>query len=289
MRFHFGESMTAINYYAPLAKAAEAAGYAGFTVPDSLIYPKSSGTKYSYTDDGGREFLENKPFLESFIHVTAMLAATEKLEVTTNVVKLPVRPPLYVAKIVASIEALFDNRFNLGVGLSVWPEDYEVMGVPWEGRGKRFDECIDIVRGLTSGGYFEYHGQFFDLPPVKLNPVPTKPVPILIGGHSDAALKRAARNDGWMYAGGGLEAMLPMLEKLSTYRAEQGREQPNYRIFASVIGGADLDEIRRHEDAGVTDIVVVFRNLYAVEEDSQPLQEKIDDLNRFADGIIARY
>ncbi|ANI79790.1 MULTISPECIES: LLM class flavin-dependent oxidoreductase [Sphingobium] len=289
MRFHFGESMTPIENYIPLARAAEAAGYAGMTVPDSLIYPQSSGTKYSYTDDGGREFLENKPFLESFIHVTAMLGATERLEVTTNVVKLPVRPPLYVAKIVASIEALYDNRFNFGVGLSVWPEDYQVMGVPWEGRGKRFDECIDIVRGLTNGGYFEYHGEFFDLPPVKINPVPSKPVPILIGGHSDAALKRAARNDGWMYAGGGLELLLPMLEKLAAYRAERGRADAPYRIFASAFGDLDVDAVRRHEDAGVTDIVVAFRNLYAVEEDSQPLEDKIADLSRFADAVIARY
>ena len=289
MRFHFGESMTPIENYIPLARAAEAAGYAGMTVPDSLIYPQSSGTKYSYTDDGGREFLENKPFLESFIHVTAMLGATDRLEVTTNVVKLPVRPPLYVAKIVASIEALYDNRFNFGVGLSVWPEDYQVMGVPWEGRGKRFDECIDIVRGLTNGGYFEYHGEFFDLPPVKINPVPSKPVPILIGGHSDAALKRAARNDGWMYAGGGLERLLPMLEKLAAYRAELGRADAPYRIFASAFGDLDDDAVRRHEDAGVTDILVAFRNLYAVEEDSQPLEDKIAALRRFADTVIARY
>jgi len=289
MRFHFGESMTPIENYIPLAKAAEAAGYSGMTVPDSLIYPQSSGTKYSYTDDGGREFLENKPFLESFIHVTAMLAATERLEVTTNVVKLPVRPPLYVAKLVSSIEALFDNRFNFGVGLSVWPEDYQVMGVAWEGRGKRFDECIDIVRGLTEGGYFEYHGEFFDLPPVKINPVPSKPVPILIGGHSDPALKRAAHNDGWMYAGGGLDAMLPLLDKLASYRADVEKRDTPFRIFASEMGQADSDLVKRYADAGVTDLVVVFRNLYAVEEDRQPLSEKIDDLNRFADRIIARH
>jgi alkanesulfonate monooxygenase SsuD/methylene tetrahydromethanopterin reductase-like flavin-dependent oxidoreductase (luciferase family) len=289
MRFHFGESMTPIENYIPLAKAAEAAGYAGVTVPDSLIYPQSSGTQYSYTDDGGREFLENKPFLESFIHVTAMLAATEKLQVTTNVVKLPVRPPLYVAKIASSIAALFDNRFNFGVGLSVWPEDYAVMGVPWEGRGKRFDECIAIVRGLTAGGYFEYHGEFFDIPPVKLNPVPSKPIPILIGGHSDAALKRAARNDGWMYAGGGLDAMLPLAEKLAAYRAELGRQDAPFRLYVSEMGNVGPDLIRRYQDAGTTDLVVAFRNLYAVEEDRQPLAEKIDNLNRFADQVISRF
>jgi alkanesulfonate monooxygenase SsuD/methylene tetrahydromethanopterin reductase-like flavin-dependent oxidoreductase (luciferase family) len=285
MRFHFGESMTAIGHYMPLAQAAEAAGYTGVTVPDSLIYPQRSGTDYSYTDDGGREFLENKPFLESFIHVTAMLAATQRLEVTTNVVKLPVRPPLYVAKLASSIAALFDNRFNFGVGLSVWPEDYAVMGVPWAQRGKRFDECIAIVRGLTAGGYFEYHSDAFDIPPVKLNPVPTRPIPILIGGHSDAALKRAARNDGWMYAGGGIDAMLPLRDKLTAFRAEAGRRE-DFRIYATEMGHIEPDLVRRYADAGVTDLVVVFRNLYAVEEDRQPLSDKIDDLNRFADRVI---
>ena len=105
MRFHFAESMTAIENYIPLAKAAEAAGFEGFMVPDSLIYPKQSDTSYSYTADGSREFLENKPFIETFTQATAMLAVTERLQVTTNVLKLPVRPPLYAAKIAASIAA----------------------------------------------------------------------------------------------------------------------------------------------------------------------------------------
>jgi hypothetical protein len=77
-------------------------------------------TQYSYTEDGGREFLENKPFLEPFVQAAAMGAVTSKLELTSNVVKLPVRPPLYSAKMAASIAALTNNRFNFGVGLSVW-------------------------------------------------------------------------------------------------------------------------------------------------------------------------
>ena len=287
MRFHFAESMTAIENYIPLAKAAEAAGFEGFMVPDSLIYPKQSDTSYSYTADGSREFLENKPFIETFTQATAMLAVTERLQVTTNVLKLPVRPPLYAAKIAASIAALSDNRFNLGVGLSVWPEDYQVMGVPYEHRGKRFDECIDIVRGLTAGGYFEYHGQFYDLPPVKLNPVPTKPIPILIGGHSDAALKRAARHDGWMCAGG-IDVVEPIAPKLREYRAELGRTNSPFRIFAGEMGQVSPDLVKRHEDAGTTDLTIVFRNLYAMEEDRQPLAEKIDLINRFADQVISR-
>ena len=289
MRFHYAESMTAVSNYVPLAQAAEANGYAGYVIPDSLIYPKASDTQYSYTEDGGREFLENKPFVESFILATAIGVATQKLEMTTNVVKLPVRPPLYSAKLAASIAALTNNRFNLGVGLSVWPEDYKAMGVDFAKRGKRFDECIDIVRGLCAGGYFEYRGEFYDLDPVKLNPVPTKPLPILIGGFSDAALKRAARHDGFMHAGNGTrEEMAGMLAKIAEYRAEAGTLDKPYRIFATAMGELTLDVVKQYQDIGVTDMPIAFRNLYAVEEDTQPLQQKIDDLTRFADEVIAK-
>jgi alkanesulfonate monooxygenase SsuD/methylene tetrahydromethanopterin reductase-like flavin-dependent oxidoreductase (luciferase family) len=233
MKFHYGESMTAIDNYLPLAKAAEEMGYDGFLIPDSLIYPKASDTAYSYTEDGGRSFLENKAFVESFILAAAMVGATTRLEFTTNVVKLPVRPPLYSAKLATSLAALSHNRFNFGVGLSVWPEDYAVMGVPWEKRGKRMDECIAIVKGLGTGDYFEFHGEFFDLPPVKLNPVPSKPLPILIGGHSDQALKRAALHDGFLYAGGPPGEIWDVLEKLHGFRRTAGTQDKAYRIFAS--------------------------------------------------------
>jgi alkanesulfonate monooxygenase SsuD/methylene tetrahydromethanopterin reductase-like flavin-dependent oxidoreductase (luciferase family) len=281
MRFHYAESMTPIANYVPLAQAAEANGYAGFTIPDSLIYPQASDTDYSYTEDGGREFLENKPFIESFILATAIGVATKTLEMTTNV-ELPVRPPLYSAKLASSIAALTGDRFNLGVGLSVWPEDYAAMGVPYPKRGKRFDECIAIVRGLCAGGYFEFHGEFYDLAPVKLNPVPCKPLPILIGGFSDAALKRAAHNDGWT------DQLMGMLRKIEEYRAEAGTSGAPFRIFATAMGKIDVDVVKRHQDLGVTDMPVAFRNLYAVEEDRQPLAEKIDDLKRFADDVIAK-
>jgi len=288
MRFHCAESMTRIDYYVPLAQAVEKLGYTGFVVADSLIYPKGSDTTYSYTDDGGREFLENKAFVESFVLATALLTATTTLQVTSNVIKLPVRPPLYSAKLACSVAALSGNRFNLGVGLSVWPEDYAAMGVDYQKRGKRFDECIAIVRGLSTGGYFEYHGEFYDLPPVKLNPVPTEPLPILIGGHSDAALKRAARNDGFMYAGGGGDQLRPMLAKIADHRRDFGNTGRPFRVFATEMGEITLDAVRRMADLGVTDMPVVFRNLYAVEEDRETLQSKIDAYTRFADKVIGR-
>ena len=288
MRYHYAEAMTAVANYLPLARATEELGFAGFTMPDSLIYPEASDTAYSYTDDGGREFLENKPFVESFILATAIGAATTRLELTTNVVKLPVRPPLYSAKLASSVAAITGDRFNLGVGLSVWPEDYAAMGVDYARRGKRFDECLEIVRGLCAGGYYEFHGEFYDIPPVKLNPVPGKPLPIFIGGHSDAAFKRAARFDGFMFAGGGPDDLAGPIAAINAARAEAGTAGRPFRIFATAMGDFSADTIKRMEDLGVTDMPVAFRNLYAVEEDSQPLEAKIDDMKRFADTVMAK-
>jgi probable F420-dependent oxidoreductase len=288
MRFHYAESMTTVANYLPLARAAEEMGFAGFTIPDSLIYPKASDTSYSYTQDGGREFLENKPFVESFVLAAAIGAATTRLELTTNVVKLPVRPPLYSAKLAASVAAITGDRFNLGVGLSVWPEDYAAMGVDYARRGKRFDECLEIVKGLCGGGYFEFHGEFYDIPPVKLNPVPTKPLPILIGGHSAAAFKRAAHFDGFMFAGGGPDELAGPIAEIRKARDEAGTAGKPFRIFATAMGDFSADTIGRLEALGVTDMPVAFRNLYAVEEDTQPLAEKIDAMKRFADSVIAK-
>lgn len=277
--------MTAIDNYVPLAQAAESAGYSGFAIADSLIYPRHSIASYSYTDDGDRSFLENKPFVEALTLAAIIGTVTQRLELTTNVLKLPVRQPLLTAKVVASIAAMTGNRLNLGCGLSVWPEDYLAMGVPYEKRGARFDECIAIVRGLTSGGWFEHRGDFYDLPAVKLNPVPTHPIPILIGGHSDAALRRGARNDGQCFVGGAsVETVAEGVARFRAYREELGLQGRPYRIFATYFS-PDLELVKRFADAGVTDLVVAFRDLHSIEEDRQPLQEKFDDLKRFADEV----
>ncbi|HUZ36550.1 MAG TPA: LLM class flavin-dependent oxidoreductase, partial [Streptosporangiaceae bacterium] len=191
MRFSYAESMTDPSFYGPLARAAEEAGYDSMVVPDSIFYPLHSDSTYPFNPDGSREFLEDKPYLDPFSLIGALGAVTTRLRFVTFVLKLPVRSPVLVAKQATSTAVLTGNRLVLGVGSSPWREDYEVLGVPWERRGLRMDEALAVIRGLAAGGYFEYHGEIFDLPPVKIAPVPSQPLPILIGGHSDAALRRA--------------------------------------------------------------------------------------------------
>src|SRR5580704_15641023 len=216
--------MTDPSFYLPLAQAAEAAGYDSMVVPDSICYPEVSDTTYPFNPDGSREFLEDKPFLEPFSLIPALGAVTTTLRFVTFVVKLPIRHPVMVAQQAASVAVLTGDRFLFGVGTSPWPEDYGLLDVPWERRGKRMDECIDVIRGLTAGGYFEYHGSVFDVPSVKMAPAPSAPVPILIGGHGEAALRRAAvMGDGWMHGGGDPADLPGLLKRLGELRAEAGR------------------------------------------------------------------
>jgi len=289
MRFSYAESMTNPAFYLPLAQAAEAAGFDSFVIPDSILYPEVSDSTYPYTPDGQREFLEDKPFIEPFSLIPAMGVVTERLRFTTFVVKLPIRNPVLVAKQAASVAVLTDNRFGFGVGLSPWPEDYEVLGQEWKARGRRMDEMIEIIQALTAGGYTEYHGEFYDIPSIKICPTPTEKLPILIGGHADAALRRAARLcDGWMHAGSDADKLPDMLKRLHDLRREYGREGEPFEIHAISLDGYSPDGVRRLEELGVTDVIIGFRNAYQMEQDTETLEQKIGALNWFADEVISK-
>jgi probable F420-dependent oxidoreductase len=289
VRFSYAESMTDPSYYGPLASAAEEAGYDSMIVPDSICYPLHSDSVYPFNPDGSREFLEDKPFIEPFALITALGAVTSRLRFTTFVLKLPVRDPVLTAKQATSVAVLTGGRLVLGVGVSPWREDYEVLGIPWAGRGRRMDEEIAILRGLAAGGYFEYHGQVFDLPPVKIAPVPAEPIPVLIGGHSDAALRRAARTgDGWMHGGGNPADLPGLLDKLARFRREEGTENRPFEIHVISADAYTPDGVRRLEDKGVTDLIVGFRWPYVTGPDPEPLDTKLTHLRRYADTIITK-
>ena len=289
MRFSYAEAMTDPSNYLPLARAAEAAGYDAYVVPDNLGYPGKSDARYPYSASGDNAFLEDKPFIDPFTLIPAMAAVTERLRFHTLVVKLPIRLPYLVAKQATSIAVLSKGRFGFGVGLSPWPEDFRVCGQDWESRCKRMDEMIEIVRGFARGGFYEFHGEYYDIQPMKMCPVPTEPIPILIGGHSGAALRRAARlGDGWMHAGGDPGELAGLLEQLKTLRKEYGRDHLPFEVHVVSPDARDPDGLKRLEDMGVTDVIVGFRKAFQKGPDTQPLEQKIAALEDFANRVIAK-
>lgn len=289
MRFAYHPTMCPVEQYLPLAQAAEELGFDTITFPDSIGYPKEASTKYPYNDDGSREFLEGVPFLDAFSLVPYLAAVTSKIRFTTSVYKLAVRQPVVVAKQLSSVAVLSNDRFGFGIGISPWYEDFEVAQIPWERRGKRMDEMMEIIRGLMSGDYFSYQGEIFDIPALKLCPVPSKPVPLLVGGHAEPALKRAARlGDGWIAAGGELKGLERMIRRLHELRAEYGRDKEHFEIHVMSAEAYTADGIKRLRDIGADEVMVAFRNAYAAEPDTKTVSEKIDDMKRYADEVIAK-
>jgi probable F420-dependent oxidoreductase len=289
MKFTYAESMTDPSYYAPLARAAEEAGYHSMVISDSICYPEHADSVYPYNPDGSREFLEDKPFIEPFSLIPALGAVTGRLKFVTFVLKLPVRNPVLTAKQATSVAVLTGGRLVLGVGTSPWREDYDVLGADWDTRGRRMDESIAILRGLSAGGFFEFHGKTYDLPSIKIAPVPETPIPILIGGHADAALRRAARvGDGWLHGGGDQGNLPGLLAKLAGYRRAEGTDGRPFDIQVISMDAYSLDGVRRLEEQGVTDVIVGFRWPYVTGQDAEPLQAKVDHLRRYADSVIAK-
>jgi probable F420-dependent oxidoreductase len=277
------------SFYPELAMTAEAAGYDSMVIPDSICYPLESDSIYPFNPDGSREFLEDKPFIEPFSLIPALGAVTSTLQFVTFVVKLPIRHPVLVAKQATSVAVLTSNRFKFGVGSSPWREDYEITEVPWERRGRRMDESMEILNGLMAGGFYEFHGEIYNVPPIKLSPIPSKPIPLLVGGHGEPALKRAARlGDGWLHGGGDLSELPGMIDRLHELRREFGKEAEPFEIHVISLDAYSVEGIKRLEEVGVTDVIVGFRYPYHVGPDTEPLSTKLDNLKRFAADVIAK-
>jgi alkanesulfonate monooxygenase SsuD/methylene tetrahydromethanopterin reductase-like flavin-dependent oxidoreductase (luciferase family) len=185
-----------------------------------------------------------------------MAAVTSKIKLYTSVLKLPIRHPLLVAKTVGSAAVLSGNRVGLGVGLSWIPEEFTWCQTEYATRGERVDEAIGILRALFAGGMVEHHGKHYDFGRLQMSPAPTAPVPIYVGGHSEPALKRAARlADGWTAAMITQSETKKVVDRLRVLRAEYGRADVPFEIQVSSIDTFDADGYRRLEDIGVTEVI----------------------------------
>jgi probable F420-dependent oxidoreductase len=286
MRFNYSVSAFEPELLLPVAMAAEEAGFDNLLYGDSVFYPKESVAKYPYTDDGDRSFLGKMPFLEPFSIIPAIAAVTKTIGFIPFVLKLPLRHPVIVAKQVSSVAVITGNRLKVGVGTSPFPEEYETVGVPWKGRGKRLEESIAVIRGLIGGGYFGFQGEHYSFDEIKMQPTPAKPVPILIGGHSRANLDRAAAiADGWAAAGASPEKLVEMVTYLRGQLIANGRGADPFEIHAGTRGGYAKERLRQLEDLGVTDVSVTLVRYHA-QEAADKQQAIIDDLHRFADEVI---
>jgi probable F420-dependent oxidoreductase len=227
------------------------------------------------------------PWPDPWVTVGHLAAVTTRLRFVTTVYILPARTPIHVAKQVGTAAVLSGNRVTLGVGMGWMEEEFEAMGTPFAKRGKRADEMVGAMRKLWTGEIVEHHGDHFDFGPLEMLPAPTESIPICVGGVSDIALRRAARNDGWISDLHTIEELAEIRRKLDGYRKEYGREHLPFAVYGSARDAWDLDGYRRLADAGVTHLITMPWYFYAGAD--ADLAGKVDGIKRFADDVIAKW
>jgi probable F420-dependent oxidoreductase len=287
-KFTLAVAMSPLEQLVDLARTAEECGFASIALPDSLFYSETVSADYPYTPDGSRMWNADTPWPDPLIAAAAMGAATSTIRCYTQVLKLGSRNPLLLARQVLTVAALTQNRFGLGVGIGWSPEEFRWCGVPYERRGKRVDELIDVLQLVLGGGMVEHHGEFFDFDKLQLSPAPSERVPFYVGGHTEVALRRAVRvGDGWTSAMMRFDDLVATRKRLDELLAEHGRENDPFEIQAVCVDRFGVDGYREQFDAGVTDIIVVPWLFYGVGFEGD-LEAKQDGIRRFADEIMPK-
>ncbi|WP_031465307.1 LLM class flavin-dependent oxidoreductase [Sciscionella sediminilitoris] len=287
MRFTCALAMNPPEQLVPLAIAAEQNGFSSIALPDSIFAPEKVNAVYPYTPDGKRVFTPETPFVDPLIAASAIGAATTTIRCYSHVVKLGSRHPVPFARQVGTVANLTGNRFGLGLGIGWQQDECRWCGIESGGlKGKRTDEAIEVIQLLLGGGMVEHHGEYFDFERIQMSPAPSEPVPVYVGGHTEPALRRAARHDGWTTAMIKMAELREIIARLRELRAENGREHEPFEIQAVCVDRFGLDGYREQAEAGVTDAITVPWLFYGVGFEA-PVEEKQDCIKRFAEEYIA--
>ena len=198
-----------------VGRAAEAAGIDSLWTVEHVVYPDEYGSTYPYDDSGRMAMAPDTDLTDPLTWLTWVGAHTSTLRLATGILILPERNPVVLAKQLGTMDALTGGRVDLGIGVGWLREEFDALGIPWERRGARTDEYVAAMRTLWSGNSVSFDGDFVSFSGVSSNPKPVNgSVPIVIGGHSDAAARRAGRlGDGFWPGKGDLDHLLDVMRR----------------------------------------------------------------------------
>lgn len=252
MEFWCGTAFMKTEEAPAVARMLDEAGYDGMLCSDHLIYPRD--LKSPYPSPTGRPMWSpDMGWPDSWVLIGAMASVTTRLRFTNAVYVAPARPLLEVVKQVATASVVSQGRVSLAAGVGWMREEYELMGQDFTNRGKRLDEMIPALRELWRGGWVSWSGRYYQVPELMIEPHPPAPVPILCGGESDAALRRAARLcDGWVGYGYAWDDAAHYVEKLNALRGEYRRETAPFEVMLALYEAPSADLVKRAEDLGIT-------------------------------------
>jgi len=225
-----------------LCRGAEAAGFESLWGGEHVVLPDAIASRYPYTANGKIPAQPDTPIPDPLIWLAFAAAAAPSLRLGTCILIVPQRNPLILAKELATLDALSGGRVELGLGVGWMKEEFDALGVPWERRGARNDEYIAAMRALWAGPHAEYHGEFVDFEPATCSPRPVNGnIPILVGGDSDAAIRRAVHiADGYFPGEGDFERLGALVTRLRQAAETAGRDPDSIKINA--LFGAQMDE-----------------------------------------------
>jgi probable F420-dependent oxidoreductase len=283
MEYWLGAALVPVGELGQVARAAETAGFTGMAVPDHVVLPDERSTPYPYSDE---PFPDEMPFYDCLSAVASMAAATSTLRFVTWVYILSMRNAAAAARQLATVSDLAGGRLTLGVGVGWLREEFEVLGHRFADRGRRTDEMLDFLARIWRSGFAEYRGAHLHVPPVHVLPPPRHIPPVWSGGHSDAAIRRAARHDGWIGLVLSRKEAEEHLERLAAARRSAGHEDG--AAFARLLSPAEpptrqvFDDL---ESLGVTG-VVVFPGTMSVPVDA-PLNQRLAEIQNFGESFIS--
>lgn len=286
MRFWSGTAFMNTAEALAVAPMFDDAGFDGLICSDHMIYPRELASPYPDSPTGRPMWSADTGWPDSWVLIGAMAAVTSRLRFSNAVYIAPARPLLEVVKQVATASVISRGRVSLGVGVGWMREEYELMGQDFATRGKRLDEMIPALRALWQGGWVSWSGRYYQVPELMIEPHPTEPVPILCGGESDIALRRAARLcDGWVGYAYAWDDAAAYAQKLTALRREYGRDDEPFEIMLALMEPPSPDLYKRAGDVGIT---AVMCSPWAGAEDvrSGGVASYRAAIERFAETII---
>lgn len=288
MKFVLSTSFSSVSHLTAIAPVADTHGWHAMSFSDHVVNPEKINTPYPYTEDGSRRWQAFTDWPDPWVTIGALAAITKNLRFTNNVFVLPMRNPYLVAKAISTAAVISNNRITPAFGVGWSSDEFELMQQDFKTRGRRTNEMIEIMRLLWSGEMVSYQGEHYQFPPMEMNPAPSAPIPIWIGGISEPAMRRAARlADGWV---SDLQSSVEIIESIAAireWRREYGRGDESFEVMATPSDAWDVDGYRRLEASGVTHIMTMPWALYHGESDK--LEHKMDGIKRFADDVISKF
>jgi probable F420-dependent oxidoreductase len=262
-----------------LAQLAEELGFESLWTVEHVVVPAGYASEYPYSPDGRMPGGEQVAITDPLIWLAYVAAATTRIRLATGILILPQRNPLVLAKEVATLDRLSGGRVDLGIGVGWLREEFDALGIPFERRGARTDEYVEVMRRLWREPTTAFTGEFTDFGELNSYPKPAgSAVPIHIGGHSEAAARRAGRiGDGFFPGRGEGHGLEALLEIVRASARDAGRDPDTIEITSG--GGLDLESVKRSADLGVA--------RYTIPPLGFDIETLRTQLGRFSETVIA--